>query len=229
MPNARWSFVAASLLVSVALVPFAGPSSASEVLALAGFDSDATGATARPGGPPTVTEEVYDASDTTEGVSAVEVYGAGKRYRLSDVGSDGGTRGIHFPFTRNVSTGTLSLTATVSAAQFGNGGVLSVVRPDEEEWPVGVSFAANGTFRVHGNATTFAYAVGTSYRVDVTVTFGSPTTADYAITDLSQPSRVFTLEGCPVAGVNAAGALRFATSAVADGSFSVDEVEAWVE
>lgn len=91
------------------------------------------------------------------------------------------------------------------------------------------SGGARGTFSVHGSATAFTHAPGVSYSVDATVTFGSPTTVDYTITDLSDPMRVLHLDNCPVAGEPVARALRYSTAVAADGSFSIDEVEVGAE
>lgn len=195
------------------------------VLASADFESDLPGAMARPLGPPTVSEEVYDVSTTTGGVAVVEASGSGRRFLLGDVGTVNQVRGIRMPFSAIVSSGTLNVTADVCAAEQATGGILSLDDPQEGKWFLHLAFGGDGKFRVHDQATAHSYAVGTTYRVTATLTLGtSSTTVDYHVQNLSVPTDSFSVEDCISNGAPSIGALRYATDGPANGSFSIDNV-----
>ncbi len=196
-----------------------------DILAFAGFEADPLGATARPLGPPSVQEELFDDGPGTGGVSEVEACAEGKRYRLSE-SANGGTRAILLPLSEVVCSGTLTVSAIVTADQEGAGGVFSAQGPDESEWFLHVGFGADGRFRCHDQATQFAYAVGGRYQVLATLRFGSPTTVDYDIEELFASHATFSLHDVPVTRTGAIEALRFATEAAGEASFSIDELVA---
>ena len=221
-------------LAALALVPlclsFAVPlpeeAVGSEVLASAGFEGDDAGATARPNGPPTVSEEVYDASTGTGGESEVVAYGSAKRYRLDAAGVSGGNRAIRLPFSSEVTSGTLTVNAVLTAEQCGDGGWLAVQDPKEEDWLGRAGFGDDGKFSVHGSSTNVSYSADTRYRVIVTVHLGSSTTTDYSIIDLSTNTQVLSTTGRPVAGQPTAGSLLFTTDDGGAGAYTIDNVEA---
>jgi hypothetical protein len=224
-----WSRTRLAAALIVAMAAFGSAThgtSASETLAYAGFENDIVGAAARPGGPLTVEEQVYDDSDTTGGVSAVEAHGGGRRYRLSDVGTQGGRRGIRAPLSSTASSGTLVASAVVTPGQTGAGGSICLSTPDEVDWTGMVAIGSDGKFSVHGTPTDVSYTSGRSYRVEVTVAFGNQGSVDYSITDLTDSSVVVSSSGHPVPTNASVGSLFFTTDGSTDGTFAVDDLSA---
>lgn len=224
MPSSRTRLAAALIVGLAVLGSGTHGTSASETLASASFENDLVGATARPGGPLTVEEQVYDDSDTTGGWSHVEAYGSGRRYRLSDVGTQGGRRGIRAPLSSSVSSGTLVASAVVTPAQTGAEGSLCISNPDEIDWIGMVAYGSDGKFSVHGTATDVSYTSGHEYRIEVTIAFGSQGSVAYEITDLTTSEVVVTSTGHPVDINASAGSLFFTTGTSTDGSFAVDDL-----
>jgi len=224
MSRSRTRFAAALVFGLAFLISGTRGTSASETLASADFDGDSVGDHAINAGTPTVSEAVYDDSDTSGGWSEVAYYGTGKRYRLSDAGTSGGRRGIRAPLSRTVSSGTLVASAVVTAGQTGDGGVLCVSDPADPEWLGMVKFGADGKFNVHGSATTASYTVGDRYQVVITVAFGTDGHVDYAITDLTTSSSVLTSSGHSLASGAEAGSVKFSTGTTDDGGYTIDDI-----
>jgi hypothetical protein len=228
MLNPGLRFVAALGLVAALLFGLPGGTAArgSEVLASAGFEVDVVGATARPGGPPTVSEEIYDASDSPGGISMVVSYAGGKRYRLSDVGVPGATKGIRLPLSSDTDEGSLRVQAVLTAGQIADGGLLSVVEPEETDWIALIRFGDDGDFVVHDAPSGVPYSPGVRYGVAIDIHFGDTTTVDYAVTHLGTNQTVLASPGHEVALLAVAHEIRFATDAADEGSFTIDDVEA---
>ena len=197
------------------------------VLASASFEDDALGSVAHPDGPPAVAEDVWDASTYSGGVSAVVTAGTTKRYRISDVGSSGETKGIYLPFSNDVLTGTLTVEAVATAEQTtSDGGFLSVNRPDEEEWACILGFGSDGKFKVHDSGTSTAYSANARYRFKITIHFGISPTADYLISDFASGNPILESNDHELPVAIAAGSMTFRTDAADDGAFTVDELSA---
>jgi len=196
-------------------------------LASASFEEDTCGAVALPGGSNTVHEDVWESSTTTAGVSEVVAAGSTKRYRLSDVGSVGETRGIRLPLSSEVSSGTLTLEAVATAEQTSStGGILSVQRPDNDEWICGLSFGGDGKFRVHGASTAVSYNANARYRFRITVHFGQEITVDCKVLDFASGNTLLESNGYTLPGDLVAGAMVFRTGAADIGAFTVDALTA---
>jgi hypothetical protein len=224
MSSSRTRLAAALILGLAVFGSGTHGTSASETLASATFDDDLVGATARPNGPLTVSEEVYDDSDTSGGVSAVVAYGTGRRYALSDVGTSGGRRGIRAPLSSTVSSGTLVVSAVVSAGQTGAGGLLCLSTPDEDDWVGMVTFGSDGKLHTHAVPSTVSYAADHRYLVQITVVFGSGGHVDYAIRDLTTSQDVLSSTGNTLTSGVEAGSLFFTTGTTTDGAFSIDDL-----
>lgn len=197
------------------------------ILASASFEADAVGATARPNGPPTVAEDVWDAGTYSGGVSGVVAYGSTKRYRLSDVGSTGEVKGIRLPLSSDVSTGTLMLECVATAEQADvDGGFLCAERPEKDEWICGIGFGADGKFRVHGSGTTVGYSADAAYRFRVILHFGASPTADYRILEIATGDTVLSSDGHSLPSSMTAGHMVFRTDASDAGAFTVDALSA---
>lgn len=222
--------LAAALILGFAVFGSGTPgTSASETLASATFDDDVVGAMARPDGLLLVEEQVYDDSDSTGGLSAVDVYGAGKRYRLSDVGTSGGRRGIRAPLSSTVSSGTLVVSAVVTAGQTGSGGTLGVSEPDEADWPGMVTLGSDGKFHTHAVPSQVSYSADHRYLVQITVVFGSGGHVDYAIRDLTTSQDVLSSTGNTLTSGAEAASLFFTTDTTTDGAFTIDDILATLE
>ena len=194
----------------------------SDVLAAAGFDSDLPFTTA-----PLQSEGVQDSSSTSGGISWVEPYSGGNRYRVSDLGTGGESRGIALPLSESVISGALVVTAEIVAAQSNReGGEICLSDPDEGKWCMSGGFGADGNLRLHGQATDFAYEAGVTYRLTASVHLApEATTVDYEVVNLSNPTEVFSLSGQAVSGLPTAGCITFRTGFEDDGSWAVDEIE----
>lgn len=199
----------------------------STTLASASFEGDTPGAVARPGGSPVVSEDVWEASTTTAGVSEVVACGSTKRYRLSDIGSVGETRGVRLPFSDAVSTGTLTVEAVATAEQtWSEGGVLCVSGPDDQEWICGIAFGGDGKFQVHGSATSVSYTANARYRFRITVHFGESPTVDYLVLDFASGNTLLESNGHDLPDGMTAASMVFRTGAADIGAFTVDALTA---
>ena len=216
-----------SVLALVAAAAFAGAAGApraagSDVLASSGFEADAPMTSV-----PLLSEGAQDCSSTTGGISWVETHSGGKRYRLSDLGTGGESRGIALPLSESVISGTLVVTAELVAAQSDRrGGEVCLEEPAEGEWCMSGGFGEDGKLRLHGQATDFAYEAGVTYRITATVQIApNATSVDYFVEDLSDPENTFSLADREVAGLVTASRLCFRTGFADDGSWAVDEIE----
>jgi hypothetical protein len=198
-----------------------------EILASASFESDSVGATAKPDGTPTVAEDVWDASSCSGGASGVVSSGSTMRYRLSDVGTEGGVRGIRLPLSTEVTGGTAIVEAVATAEQTDReGGTLALEDPEESKWTGLIGFGSDGKFRVHGSGTNVSYTANVRYRFTVTVHFGESPTADYTIVDLSTSQTVLESTNRAIYTGESLAAVSFCTGGEDDGAFTVDEVMA---
>jgi len=204
------------------------PANATEsVLASASFEGDALGAVARPDGPPTVAEDVWDASTYSGGVSEVVAAGTTKLYRISNVGSSGESKGIVLPFSSDASSGTLVVEAVATAEQTTSaGGLLSVDEPDKGEWVCLLGFGGDGVFKVHDSGTTTAYTANARYRFRITIHFGASPTADYLVSDFASGNTILESNGHELPTAIAAGSMTFRTDAADVGAFTVDALSA---
>lgn len=195
----------------------------SDVLAASGFDADAPFSTV-----PHLSEGAQDCSSTTGGVSQVETHSGGHRYRVSDLGTNGESRGISLPLSESVISGTLVVVAELVAAQTDReGGEICVQDPEENgQWCMSGGFGGDGYLRLHGQSTNFAYEAGVTYRLTATVSLSpNATTVDYEVVNLSDTTEVFTLSGQAVSGLPTAARIAFRTGFEGDGSWAVDEIE----
>jgi hypothetical protein len=220
MPNrSRWSWIAGAALLALAGAPRAA---GSDVLAEAGFDADPPGSQV-----PFLSEPVSDCSSTTGGLSQVETHSGGQRYRLNDVGTQGGSRGIALVLAESVISGTLVVSADLVAAQVDReGGELCVSETNEGGWCVKGGFGADGNLRLHGQATEFAYEAGATYRLTATVSIAAnATSVDYQVVNLGDPEDSFSLQDQAVGGLVTASRLTFRTGFEDDGSWAIDGIE----
>ncbi len=201
--------------------PFA--SASPEILAEAGFEEDAVGATVPPSGGTLVVEDLYDDSTSSGGVSAVEAFQQAKRYRLSDAGT-GAVRGIRAPLSTQAETGDITMECVVTAEQTNADAAIWLATPQEDEWILRAGFGSDGKFAVHGAGSSVSYSTGTRYRIVATLRRGSACTADYSVTDLSTDTVVLSATGLSVSGSPTAHCVRLRTGASTDGSYSLDDL-----
>lgn len=213
-----------SAVLGLALLLGAGPAAAIETLAFADFEPDVVGALARPGGPPTVVEEVWDESSGSQGFSEVVSWTGGKRYRISDAGVTGLLKGIRAPFSTGVSSGTLVVTAVLAAEQPGGGATCYVEGPEKQEWLGMIGFGSDGKWQVHGAGTSTPYAANHRYEAVITVHFGASPTTDYLVTDLEDQTTVIDSTGHSIGQGLVADRIVFQTGAAEEGAFTIDDI-----
>jgi len=201
---------------------------ASTVLAAADFQADPVGAAARPYGPPTALEDLWEDSTCESGMSAVvSTGGGGRAYRISDAGSEDAHRGVRLPFSATVSSGTLDVKATVTAGQEGSeGGTLACEEPAKQDWFARMGFGGDGDFTVQGASTGVPYSANTKYLFRITVNYGSPVTADFRAWDLATNELVLESTGHELVETPTAAALTFRTGDADNGVFTIDDIQA---
>ncbi len=221
----RSTFASTSVaILALSLTLAGGPAGATETLASAGFESDLAGSTAHPGGQNEVLENLNHASSGSGGVSEVVSWSGGMRYRLSDAGVTGLSKGVSAPLSETVSSGTVVVEAVLAAEQTDGAAQFFVQGPLEGDPPGLIGFGSNGNFTVHGLATSTAYTSGHRYRVTITLHLDGTPSADYLVVDLDTSTTVIDSTGHSVASGATAGAVLFVTGASEEGGFTIDDI-----
>jgi hypothetical protein len=214
--------VTAALSLVVALA--GGSAMGTETLASADFEGDSEGAVARPGGPPTVQENVWTHDSGSGGTACVVAASGGKRFRLDDSGGTNLVRGILAPLSSAVSSGVVAVQATLRAEQTGGQAVLCVNDQEETEWYGCIGFGSDGKFTVHGSGTQVSYMANRSYRVTVTLDLGTGPHVDYLVVDLTDDATMLQSTGNSLATGATLGNVTFDTGAASEGAFAFDDL-----